>query len=368
VALDQGDRFGRKDPETLLRHAQAAERTDHRGQLKIFLGYASGVGKSFKLFDEGRRRHERGEDVVVAAMQAVTDPAIADIVRALEIIPARMVEQIPVIDVPAVLGRHPRVCLIDGLAYNNPAGSRHSKRYEDIAELIDNGISVLTTINLAYIEEQQPFVRSLTGRVRAETVPQSFVAAADEVEIVDAPPHVPVPDDQNTTATDVDDRAHQLSQLRERALLLTADVVDRQLEAYLELNGIESSWGTQERILVCMTPRANASAMLSSGRRNADQFHGELFAIYVNQPNLTAEDRAALERNVALARANGAHVETLDGIDPVPTIIAYARQHGITQIFLGHNLRRRWLERFRGSPLDRLIRGAEGIDVRVFPH
>ena len=367
MALDEGDRFGRKDPETLLRYAQAAERTHHRGQLKVFLGYASGVGKSFKLFDEGRRRHERGEDVVVAAMQSVTDPVIAEIVRALEIIPAQIVEHIPVIDVPAVLRRHPHVCLIDGLAYNNPAGSRHSRRYEDIAELIDNGISVLTTINLEYIEEQQPFVRSLTGKERVETVPQSFVAAADEVEIVDAPPDVSVPDLENAL-TEVDDRAHTLSQLRERALLLTADVVDRQLEAYLELNGIESSWGTQERVLVCMTPRANASAMLSSGRRNADRFHGELFAIYVNQPNLTAEDRIALERNVVLARAHDAHVETLDGIDPVSTIIAYARQHGITQIFLGHNLRRRWLERFRGSPLDRLIRGAGGIDVRIFPH
>ena len=109
-------------------------------------------------------------------------------------------------------------------------------------------------------------------------------------------------------------------------------------------------------------------AMLSSGRRNADRFHGELFAIYVNQPDLTAGDRAALEQNVVLARAHGAHIETLDGTDPVSTIIAYARQHGITQIFLGHNLRRRRLERFRGSPLDRLIRGAEGIDVRIFPH
>jgi two-component system sensor histidine kinase KdpD len=367
LAPDQGDRFGRKDPETLLRYAQAAARADSRGQLKIFLGYASGVGKSFKLFDEGRRRHERGEDVVVAAMQAVTDPVVAEIVRGLEIIPALVVEHVPVIDVPAVLRRHPHVCLVDGLAYNNPAGSRHSRRYEDIAELIDNGISVLTTINLEYIEEQQPFVRSLTRKVRAETVPQSFVSAADEVEIVDAAPVVPFPDVEGTPA-DAGDRAHKLSQLRERALLLTADVVDRQLEAYLELNGIESSWGTQERILVCMTPRANASAMLSSGRRNADRFHGELFAIYVNQPNLTAGDRAALEQNVVLARAHDAHIETLDGTDPVSTIIAYARQHGITQIFLGHNLRRRRLERFRGSPLDRLIRGAEGIDVRIFPH
>jgi two-component system sensor histidine kinase KdpD len=143
--------------------------------------------------------------------------------------------------------------------------------------------------------------------------------------------------------------------------------VDRQLESYLELHGIESSWGTQERILVCMTPRANASKMLASGRRNADRFHGELCAIYVTQENLTAEDRMALERNVVLARAQQAHVETLEGKDPIKTILNYARDHGITQIFVGHNLRRSWRDRLGGTPLDRLIRDAEGIDVRVFP-
>jgi two-component system sensor histidine kinase KdpD len=151
-------------------------------------------------------------------------------------------------------------------------------------------------------------------------------------------------------------------------LLLTADVVDRQLETYLELHGIQTAWGTQERVLVCMTPRANAGAMLASGRRNADRFHGELFAIYVNQPNLTSQDRIANERNVNLARAERARVDILEGKDPVTTILQYAREHGITQLFVGHNLRRDWRARLRGSPLDRLIRGAEGIDVRVFPH
>src|SRR5262249_22977699 len=132
--------------------------------------------------------------------------------------------------------------------------------------------------------------------------------------------------------------------------------------------GIQSSWGTQERILVCMTPRANAAKMLASGRRNADRFHGELLAVYVIQENLTAEDQMALGRNVTLARAQDAHVETLEGNDPVKTILDYARAHGITQIFVGHNLRRSWRNRLGGTPLDRLIRDAEGIDVRVFPH
>src|SRR4029077_2963600 len=179
----------------------------------------------------------------------------------------------------------------------------------------------------------------------------------DEVVVVDAPAEV--------VGSMLD--AQQLSQLRQRALLLTADVVDRQLEAYLRLHGIQLSWGTQERILVGMTPRANAAKMLASGRRNADRFHGELFAIYVTQENLTDEDRMALERNATLARAQQAHVEVLEGKDPIKTILEYARKQGVTQIFVGHNLRRGWRNRLGGTPLDRLIRDAEGIDVRVFP-
>ena len=119
---------------------------------------------------------------------------------------------------------------------------------------------------------------------------------------------------------------------------------------------------------MCMTPRANAAKMLASGRRNADRFHGELFAIYVTQPNLTDEARTALARNVTLARAEDAHIDTLEGKDPVEAILQYARREGITQIFVGHNLRRTWRARLQGTPLDRLIRDAEGMDVRVFPH
>jgi len=345
-----------RDPDALLRQIEADERAEHRGSLKIFLGYASGVGKSFKLFDEGRRRHERGEDVVIAGMQPKMPAELADIIGTIEMVPTRDVGGVPVVDVQAVLARHPQVCLIDGLAYDNPSGSRHTKRYQDVEELLDAGISVLTSINLGYIAEQQDFVRSVVGRVGSDAVPQEFIDRADEVVVVDAPPDA---------VTSIE--AQHLSQLRQRALLLTADVVDRQLEAYLKLHGLQSAWGTQERILVCMTPRANAAKMLASGRRNVDRFHGELFAIYVMQDNLTPEDRMALERNVTLAQAQEAHVETLTGKDPVATILEYARARGITQIFVGHNLRRSWRNRLGGTPLDRLIRDAEGIDVRVFP-
>jgi two-component system sensor histidine kinase KdpD len=308
------------------------------------------------MFDEGRRRKERGQDVLIAGMQPDMEPAAAEAASHLEVIPARLVDGVPVIDVDAVLKRGPRVCVIDGLAYDNPPGSRHRKRYEDVEELLEAGISVLTSINLEYIAEQQDFIRGVLGRTTAETVPQDFIDRADEVVVVDAP-----------AEADTGIEAHHLSQLRQRALLLTADVVDRQLEAYLRLHGVQSSWGTQERILVCMTPRANAAKMLASGRRNADRFHGELFAIYVMQDNLTDEDRLALERNITLARAQQAQVETLEGKDPIRTILDYALRHGITQIFVGHNLRRSWRNRLGGTPLDRLIRDAEGFDVRVFP-
>ncbi len=346
-----------RDAEALLRRVEAEERAQHRGQLKVFLGYASGVGKSFRLLDEGRRRRERGEDVVIAAMQGELTPEMKKVIRGIEVIRTKNIDGVPVIDVTAVLARHPQVCLVDGLAYDNPVEARHSKRYEDVEELLAAGISVMTSINLEYIGEEQDFVRAVLGRTKKDTVPQAFIDRADEVVVVDAPAET------NTRIS-----AQQLSQLRQRTLLLTADVVDRQLEQYLRLHGLQSSWGTQERILVCMTPRANAARMLASGRRNADRFHGELFAIYVMQENLTAEDRMALERNVTLASAQHAHVETLEGSDPIATILDYARTHGITQIFVGHHIRPHgWRDRLGGTPLDRLIAHAEGIDVRIFP-
>lgn len=346
-----------RDPDALLKHVQAAERAAARGTLKVFLGYASGVGKSFRMFDEARRRHDRGQDVVVAAVQPTMSVDVAEIVSVLESIPAKVIEGIPLIDTDAVIARRPQLCVVDGLAYDNPPGSPRSKRYLDVEVLLGAGINVIASLNLEYIDEQQAFVRGVTGTAPAESVPQEFIDRADEVVIVDAPPEA---------ATNA--QAQQLSQLRQRALLLTADVVDRQLEAYLELHGVRQTWGTQERIAVCMTPRANATAMLASGRRNADRFHGELFAIYVSQPNLTPDDRSALARNVTLARAQQAHVDILEGKDPIGAILAYARTNGITQLFVGHNLRKGWRTRLTGSLLDRLIAEAEGLDVRVFPH
>ncbi|HZQ53493.1 MAG TPA: universal stress protein [Bryobacteraceae bacterium] len=354
-------------PEQILQQLESEEEHQARGRLKIFLGYASGVGKSFRMLDEGRRRHERGQDVVVGAIQPKLAPDVLHAVSSLEIIPLLHVNGVLVMDVPTILHRAPKVCLVDGLAYDNPPGSPHEKRWQDVAQLLDAGISVITSVNLQHIEEKREQVEAITGKHVTETVPLSFLQMADEIVVVDAPPEscMNVSEDGKSAGKL---NQIQLSELREVALLLAADVVDKQLERYLARHGIQQLWGTQERILVWLSPRADAKRMLESGARNRDRFHGELIAAHMNRSEWSSEQREAVQRGLELAREKGAEIVELDGEDAVDTVLRFARQRGITQIYVGHKGRESLWERAFGSDLDRLIRSAEGIDVRVFPH
>lgn len=360
----------RRDPEALLRQIQAQEQHQSRGRLKIFLGYSSGVGKSFRMLDEGRRRLERGEDVVVGALQLAAPEEVECLLRKFEIIPMKEVEGAMVMNVPAILRRHPQICLVDGLAYDNPPGSRNAKRWQDVEELLDAGISVGTAVNVQYVEERREEIERITGKTITQTVPLSFFRTADEIEVVDLPPEMCIEraGEDGKSEPVSPGRQKQLSELREIALLLVADVVDRKLESYLEVKGIEQTWGALERILVLVTPDVEAARMLESGRRNADRFHGELAAVYMNDPDLAPKQRAQLDANLALARRLGAQVVPLDGEDPVVAVMEFARSHGITQIFAGNAKRANWWDRIWGGDVDRLIREAEGIDVRVFPN
>jgi len=361
----------RPSPEQLLRQVEAAERKEQRGKLKVFLGYASGVGKSFRMFDENRRRKARGQDVVVAAVQPEASEEVEEVLKNFEIIPPRLDLGSPCVDVDAVRRRRPAVCLIDGLAYSNPPGSKNRERWQDVEELLDAGISVTTTINLQYIQEKQAQVEAIREKRVLDSVPERFIRQADEIEIVDAPAEYSV------TVTEDGERVHseeaarlqqQLSELREIALVLVAEVVDHQLENYLRQQGIEQNYGTHERILVCVTPRSNASLMISRAKRQSARFHGELFVAYVEQDRLTPEDRTTLEGNLEAARKANAHVEILHGEDPVAAILRFAEKEGITQIFVGHSQQGGWIRSWRPNPVERLILEAEGIDVRVFPN
>jgi two-component system sensor histidine kinase KdpD len=358
----------RKTPEEYLRECQAEEEAEaalSKGHLKIFLGYASGVGKSFRMLDEARRRRERGEDVVVGAVQPKVPPEVEPLLRKLEVIPLKLVDGGTAIDVNALIRRHPSACIVDGLAYNNPPGLRNPTRWQDVEDLVEAGIDVIASINIQYVAELSGIVEAITGKHVDQTVPLSFIQSADEIEIVDAPPEEPLersPDEQ----VQIQRRQERLSKLRELALVVTADIVDHQLNDYLERHGIKQHFGANERILVCITPRANMQEMMEIAQIIAKRFHGELMVAYVKQANISLEDQSALDARLAVANAAGVHVQILEGDDPAETLLDFARSRGITQLFVGHT-QRTGLARLKGSPLDKLIWGGRGMDVCVFP-
>ncbi len=358
--------FRRKTPEELLREVQAEEAAATKtGHLKIMLGYASGVGKTFRLLDEARRRCERGQDVVVGAMQPDVPRDAEPLLRKVEIIPLAHIDGGTAIDIDAIIRRRPMVCFIDGLAYNNPPGAKHPTRWQDIQDLLSAGIKVVATVNVQYIAELQDQIEAITGKRRPETVPISFLESASEIEIVDVPPEEPIerPPEERIEAQQ---REQRLSRLRELALVLTANVVDHQLNEYLEARGIHQQFGANERIMVCVTPRANLQEMLEEAQIVAQRFHGELIVAYVRQPNISPEDQSALDARLAIANAAGAHIEILEGDDPAEALLEFARSRDVTQLYVGHS-QRSGLSRLKGSPLDKLIWQGHGMDVRVFP-
>jgi len=356
----------RKTPEQLLRECQAEEAAATKGHLKIVLGYASGVGKSFRMLDEARRRKERGQDVVVGAIQPQVPPEVECLMQKLEVIPLKSVDGRTAIDLERLIQRHPAVCFIDGLAYDNPPGLKNATRWQDVQELIQSGVKVIGSINIQYIAELQAQVEAITGKHVDQTVPVAFIQTADEIEIVDAPAEDPLersPEEQ----VDAAKRAQRLSKLRELALVLAADVVDRQLTDYLDRHGVKQQFGAHERIMVCITPRANATEMIETARRFAERFHGDLVVAYVNQPDISPDDRDSLEQKLRLAQAAGARIEILNGEDPVSAIVEFAKTAGITQLFIGHSQRSGIRPQLWGNPVDRLLRLSRGMDVRVFP-
>jgi two-component system sensor histidine kinase KdpD len=336
----------RPHPDELLRRIEAGEAEAARGRLKVFFGYASRVGKSERMFDEGRRRKSRGQDVVIGAVQLKGSEELSEIIREFEVIPLRD----GAVCVEGILVRHPEVCLIDELARRNPPVSAHPYRWQDVQQLLDAGINVVTAVNLQHIFEQQDAVARLTGKRAEDSIPQSFLQSANEIVIVDAPAG----------------RSQVDNDLREMALLLAAQVVEDHLQQYLDERGIHQSWGTQERILVCITPRSNAKAMLESAARNTARFHGQMFALWVKQKDLNREQLEAVEDHLAFAQRVGAEVHSVDAPDPIPAIVEFAQEHRVTQIFLGHTQQPAW-KFWKTSSVDRIIRGAEGMDIRLFP-
>lgn len=356
-----------KKPEDFLYAAQAGDTQTPQGYLKIFLGYASGVGKTFRMLDEARRRSTRGQDVVIAAVQPQMTPELETVLSKLEVVPLKQLDGGSVIDLDAVMKRSPEVCFIDGLAYDNPPGSENPTRWQDAKELVGAGIKVIASINIQFIQELKDQVELITGKRVTQTVPISFIRTADEIEIVDAPA---IEASQRSPSENPADSAQQrkLLRLREMTLVLAAEVVDRQLTSYLDAHGLKQYVGTQERILVCLTSDSSAREMIATAQNIAQRFYGELLVVNVDQPEISSVERAALDEKLSIARETGARVEILHGRNPIDTILEFARSRGITQVFIGHSRTSRFWSRLFGSNLDRLVQGSRGMDVRIFPN
>lgn len=373
--------LSRPDPDELLARVQAAEREQNRGKLKIFFGYAAGVGKTYAMLDAAQQRKAAGVDVVVGYVETHGRPETEALLKGLEIIPRRRVEYRGVIleelDLDAVLARRPQLVLVDELAHTNVPGSRHSKRYQEVLELLSAGIDVYTTLNVQHLESLNDVVAQITGVVVRETVPDSILDEADEIELIDIAPEelqqrlkegkVYIPD-QAARAIQKFFRKGNLTALRELAMRYAAERVDKQMLTYMQMQGIRGPWPTKPRLLVCLSPGTLGERLVRTARRLAERMDAEWYALYVQTPDHARLPPAQHERVaylLRLAERLGGRAITVPGQSVVEAILDFARSHNVTQIIIGKPVRPRWREWLQGSILDQLVRAGGSIDIHV---
>jgi two-component system sensor histidine kinase KdpD len=350
-----------------------------RGKLRIYLGAAPGVGKTYAMLDEGWRAKSRGSDVVVGFVETYGRPKTAAQIRDLEIVPRRLIEyrgrMLEEMDVDAILARRPERVLVDELAHTNIPGSRNEKRWQDIEELLNAGIDVLSTVNVQHLASLNDVVERITGVTQRETVPDAFVRAADQVELVDMTPEALrrrmahgniYPPDKVDAALAHYFRAGNLGALRELALLWVADRVDEDLAAYRQRHGITEPWETKERVVVALTGAPGGEDLLRRASRMAARVHGELIGVHVRSSDGMARpsgEGIELQRQL-LGELNGRYAE-VTGLDVAQALVNFARAENATQLVLGASGRSRWAELTRGSVINNVVRDAAPIDVHV---
>ncbi len=355
-----------------------------RGTLRIYLGAAPGVGKTFAMLNEGWRRHERGTDVVVGLMETHGREATAAQVRDLEVVPRNHVDYRDAVfeemDVDAILARRPDVALVDELAHTNVPGSRNAKRWQDVHELLDAGIDVVSTVNIQHLESLNDVVERITGITQRETIPDQIVRAAEQVELVDmtaealrrrmAHGHVYAADKVDAALGNYF-RVGNLSALRELALLWVADRVDESLEDYRRRHGIANPWETKERVVVALTGAPGGENLTRRAARIAQRTHGELIGVHVQTDDgLTDRDQAGppsalLESHRQLLAELGGEYHHVTGADVAGALLEFARGENATQLVMGASKRTRLQELTRGSVINKVLRNSGPIDVHV---
>jgi len=371
----------RPDPDTLLARVQGEERQKHRGKLKIFLGYIAGVGKTYEMLQAAHLRRREGIDVMIGYVETHDRPETDVLLAGLTIIPRKMVEYrgvtIPEMDIDAVLEFHPQLVLVDELAHTNAPGSRHTKRYQDVEEILDEGIDVYTTLNIQHVDSLNDVVAQITGVVVRETIPDRVIDEANEIELVDlAPPEllqrlregkVYVPD-MAARAIEQFFNEGNLFALRELALRRAAERVDDQMLEWMQTRAIPGPWAAGESLLVCVGAGPLSERLVRTARRQADRMNAAWSAVYVETPShhrLSKEAKEQVTRTLQLAEKLGATTATVFGINVASTVIDYARKYNITRIIIGKTLRPRWQEFVFGSVVDQLIHNSGTIDVYV---
>lgn len=409
----------RPDPEELLRRyglrdsdleassftpekeASQATHTDKRsGRLRVYLSYIAGAGKTYAMLNEGHRRKERGTDVVIGYVETHKRVQTAMQIGDLEVIPRKKITYRGVtleeMDTEAVIVRHPQVALIDELAHTNVPGSKYTKRYQDVEEILAAGIDVITTLNIQHLESLNDLVNSITGIQVRETLPDRILDQADEVELVDISPralrqrmlhgNIYAPERIQAALTNFF-REGNLTALRELALRRTAEKTQSQLQEYMAEHHITQLWPATERVLVGFDHRSHSRQVLRDAWRLAHGLNADLIALYVepagylaflnkiigflhygpgvNQQRTLARQR--IEEHALLAEDLGAQVVHIKGRDIARALVEFARTHQITQIVLGQPARSRWEELLRGSMINRLLRLNSQIDIHLVP-
>jgi two-component system sensor histidine kinase KdpD len=371
----------RPDPDALLAQVEAEERRKGRGKLKVFFGYAAGVGKTYAMLEAARRRKAEGVDVVAGYVETHGRAETDALLEGLEVIPRRQAEyrgaSFQEMDLDAVLARKPQLALVDELAHTNAPGSRHPKRWQDVEELLAAGVDVYTTLNVQHLESLNDVIAQITGIVVRETVPDSVLDEATEIALVDLPPddllqrlregkvYVPA---QAARAVERFFKPGNLTALREISLRRTADRVDEQMRAYMETFSIPGPWPAAERVLVCVSGSPFSDRLIRAGRRLADRLKAEWFTVYVERPGgdkLSQDNRERVWRDLRLAESLGAKVATMTATSVADAVVDFARKHNVTKIVIGRPIRPRWRELLRGQVVDQIIRASGPIDVYV---
>jgi two-component system, OmpR family, sensor histidine kinase KdpD len=348
-----------------------------RGKIKVFLGYAPGVGKTFSMLAEAHRRCSRGEDVVVGFVETHGRTETAELVEGLERLPLKRLtyrgKEFEELDTTAVIARAPEWALVDELAHTNIPGARHEKRWQSVAEIQAAGINVITTVNIQHVESLNDTVYDITGVRVQETVPDAVIDAADEVVLVDLTTAALLNRLRRGVVYDLDKipgalanffKRENLAALRELALRKTAEEVDDFLERITAGEEALHPWAAEERVLVCVRPNEVAPKLIRRGHRLAKRFQGRLWVLHV-RTHAQVGGRDDVERLFALAEELGGEGVEVHGDGVADEVLRFAREHRITYIVLGQSRRSRFGEITRGSRIAHIIREVDHIDVLV---